>query len=109
MEIKYLVGWAGGKNRLIPEISNRLPSDFGSTINTYVEPFVGGGSVMFHILQHYPIQHVYVNDKNDCLINVYKAIKECPSELYDTIEALDDSYCSKNVDEKKVMYYELRQ
>ena len=49
MSIKNLLVWTGGKSRLIPEIEKRIPKDINAQYDTYVEPFVGGGSVMFHI------------------------------------------------------------
>jgi len=41
--------WAGGKTQLLDEIDGRFPkADIESgRINTYVEPFVGGGAVFF--------------------------------------------------------------
>jgi len=43
--------WAGGKTQLLVEIGNRLPKSeiITGQIDTYVEPFVGGGAVFFHI------------------------------------------------------------
>ena len=37
------VKWAGGKRSAIPYIDGHLPTD----INSYHEPFVGGGAVFF--------------------------------------------------------------
>jgi DNA adenine methylase len=41
--------WAGGKTQLLDEIDRRLPKDDveSGRIDTYVEPFVGGGAVFF--------------------------------------------------------------
>lgn len=50
--MKPFVKWAGGKTRLLKEIERRLPADFDTWEDaTYVEPFVGGGSVLFHMLE----------------------------------------------------------
>ena len=56
MEIKKenkchpFIKWAGGKGQLIGEIEKSLPDDFRERSMTYVEPFVGGGAVLFHML-----------------------------------------------------------
>ena len=101
MEIKYLVRWVGGKNRLIPEIEKRIPKNINAQYDTYVEPFVGGGSVMFHILNNYNFKKIYVNDKNKELINLYLAIKNFPKEMVDKIEKLDLKYLSLDVSKKR--------
>ena len=108
MEIKYLVRWVGGKNRLIPEIEKRIPKDINVQYDTYVEPFVGGGSVMFHILNNYNFKKIYVNDKNKELINLYLAIKNFPKKMFDKIEKLDLKYISLDVNKKKAMYHLIR-
>ena len=108
MEIKYLVRWGGGKNRLIPEIDKRIPKDINAQYDTYVEPFVGGGSVMFHILNNYNFKKIYVNDKNKELINLYLTIKNFPKEMVDKIEKLDLKYLSFDAEKKKEMFYLMR-
>jgi DNA adenine methylase len=108
LEIKYLVRWVGGKNRLIPEIDKRIPKNINAQYDTYVEPFVGGGSVMFHILNNYNFKKIYVNDKNKELINLYLSIKNFPKEMVDKIEKLDLKYLSLDVSKKKEMYHLIR-
>ena len=38
--------WVGGKRRLLPVLIESLPKDF-EQMDTYVEPFVGGGALFF--------------------------------------------------------------
>ena len=45
MKLKPLVKWTGGKRRLLKHIIPMMPSK----INTYVEPFIGGGAVFFDL------------------------------------------------------------
>ena len=41
---KPFLKWAGGKTQLLDEIERRMPNGLSTgEINTYVEPFVGGG------------------------------------------------------------------
>ena len=41
------VKWAGGKTQLLPEIRKHYPQ----AVTKYCEPFVGGGAVLFDVLQ----------------------------------------------------------
>jgi DNA adenine methylase len=67
--------WVGGKRQIMPSIINFLPDDIGKY--NYVEPFIGGGAVLFYLQPKKAI----VNDLNFELINVYKVIKDNLDEL----------------------------
>ena len=48
---KPFVKWAGGKGQLIEQLQSLFPSDLATRENlTYVEPFVGGGAMVFYML-----------------------------------------------------------
>ncbi len=74
---KPFVKWVGGKTQLLDDIKESLPHDFLQREDiTYVEPFVGGGAVLFWILQEYPnIKRAVINDINAELICTYRAVK----------------------------------
>lgn len=59
--------WAGGKRQLLSAITPLLPKEF----NTYYEPFVGGGALLFHLQPKTAV----INDINPELINLYQIIK----------------------------------
>ena len=63
-----IVKWVGGKRQLLGDIESVIPKKF----TTYVEPFVGGGALLFHIQPKKAI----INDFNEELINVYNVIKD---------------------------------
>ena len=45
---KPFIKWVGGKGQLLSQLASYLPMDFdnwGPT--TYIEPFVGGGAMLF--------------------------------------------------------------
>lgn len=60
------VKWVGGKTQLLEEVRKSLPKDIAHRKHlTYVEPFVGGGAVLFWILNEYPgIDCAIINDVN---------------------------------------------
>ena len=45
------IKWAGGKGQLISVLKNNLPAEMETTITKYAEPFVGGGALLFALLQ----------------------------------------------------------
>lgn len=97
----------GGKADLIKDIFYTFPN----TIDTYYEPFIGGGSVLFYILElleqnKLNINHIKVNDKNKILIEVYKNIKNNLSLFISTLEKLSKIYW--NSEDKKATYYILK-
>ena len=85
---KPFLKWAGGKTQLLNEIGKRLPDDeirFGK-IDTYIEPFVGGGAVFFHIAREYQeIKHFYLFDINEDLVNCYNTVKTDVESLVEEI------------------------
>ena len=62
-----LLKWVGGKRQLLPELTAKMPRTF----NTYFEPFIGGGAMLFEL---HPEKAV-IGDINGELINFYNAVK----------------------------------
>ena len=77
MRAKPFVKWAGGKGQLLEQLDSLLPKDFGERKDiVYIEPFVGGGAMLFHVLAKYPnVSAAVINDANAELIDVYVTIK----------------------------------
>jgi DNA adenine methylase len=86
--------WAGGKTQLLPQLEGLAPKTFGK----YIEPFIGGGALFFHLAPDTAV----IGDTNSELINLYhclstdaaevsKAVREMPisSEDFYAIRALD--------------------
>lgn len=86
---KPFIKWVGGKGQLISQLEAMLPKDFAFWKDVcYIEPFVGGGAMLFHMLQAYPnITAAVINDINPDLITCYKVVRDEPLVL---LEALDD-------------------
>ena len=106
LEMRSPLRWAGGKIRILPEIVSNLPYDFEDSITSYVEPFVGGGAVMFYFLSNYEFEDVTISDLNMDLINFYKNLKEQPDSLRKEYNKLSKIF--KNSPGKETYYYNLR-
>ena len=66
--MKPLFKWSGGKQDEIKNFEEHIPKDF----ETYVEPFVGGGSLFFHLSP----KKAVINDVHKELVDFYRSIKE---------------------------------
>ena len=104
---KPFVKWAGGKSNLIQEIDKLVPDSFKNKPFTYIEPFVGGGAFLFHILNNYPnVKKIVINDINSDLINAYKVIQNNVNELISILEKWKTEYhLLENSPENKKEYY----
>lgn len=104
---KPFVKWAGGKNGLLPQLENLLPQNFDNIKEvTYIEPFVGGGAMLFHMLRnHKNIKKAIINDINVDLIKCYELIANNPQELIKHLKEIETSYYRKSDNERKDLYY----
>jgi len=108
---KPIFKWAGGKSQLLNKINCVIPDHIKQTRFTYIEPFVGGGAVLFWILEEYPnIEQAVINDINTDLTNSYKTIKENVEELILILKKWETEYHSlkDKLEEKKEYYYSKR-
>lgn len=104
IKIKPFLKWAGGKTQLLPCIRDFLPPDIKNA-DTYIEPFVGGGAVLFHILDNYHgIKNIVINDINPRLINTYVILKENPMNLLSILEKLQNQYWKLSPIEQRQFY-----
>ena len=80
--------WVGGKRQLLNDIIPMIPKN----CSTYVEPFIGGGAVLFELQPKKAI----INDFNSELINVYTVIRDYPEELIKELQFHKDNYTSEH-------------
>ena len=106
--IKPILKWVGGKTQLLADISNAYPDGFGDTINKFVEPFVGGGAVLFDVLSKYQLEEVYISDINAELINMYIMVRYHIDELIEILSAYQQDYIALDTEGRKDYYYNKR-
>lgn len=108
---KPFIKWAGGKAQLLPEIDTAIPDSLKQAGFTYIEPFVGGGAVLFWLLQKFPnIKKAVINDINTDLTNSYQAIKENVEAVISILMQWEKVYhsLSDRQEQKKEYYYSKR-
>ncbi|MFQ5870012.1 MAG: DNA adenine methylase, partial [Candidatus Zixiibacteriota bacterium] len=86
--IRPLLKWAGGKAQLLPILRRLVPTAFAR----YVEPFLGGGAVFWHLA----LPGSLVSDSNEELVHFYSVVRDHPERLLELITAMpvskDDFY-----------------
>lgn len=107
---KPFIKWVGGKTQLLEEVKKSLPADMHMRNElTYIEPFVGGGAVLFWILQAYPnIKRAIINDINSELICTYRVIQNNVKDLICLLARIQEQYISLNTEERKEYFLEKR-
>ncbi|MBR1793010.1 MAG: Dam family site-specific DNA-(adenine-N6)-methyltransferase [Bacteroidales bacterium] len=107
---KPFIKWVGGKGQLLQQLERQLPVELFEEEFTYIEPFVGGGAMLFFMLQKFPkIKRVFVNDINGNLTDAYKTIKDEPEGLIYRLKHLEQQYLSISTeDNRKDFYLEMR-
>ncbi len=111
MKAKPFIKWVGGKGQLIEQLESLLPSDFekGKEV-TYIEPFVGGGAMLFYMLQRFPnITHAVINDINPDLVCCYKTVRDNVDELIPSLGEIQRRYFElSDMELKREMYMQVR-
>lgn len=82
-EAQPFLKWVGGKAQLLAQFDEFFPTD----ITRYFEPFIGGGAVFFHLKHRFPRMRAFLRDINPELINTYRAVRDCPRELMQQLDA----------------------
>lgn len=90
--LKPIIKWSGGKKDEIKNFEKYFPKEY----DTYLEPFIGGGSVFFHLNP----KKAVISDVHTELIDFYSTIKAGKSNLiYEFME--------QHPNEEEV-YYDIR-
>lgn len=93
---KPFVKWAGGKTALVGKLKSILPPK----IETYYEPFVGGGALFFALAADGRFQRAVLNDFNAELMDAFKAIRDFPDAVVKALVKLREEYLA----EPRVVY-----
>ena len=106
-QVKPFLKWVGGKTKLLSELEKNLPKKLTKRSFNYVEPFLGGGAVFFHLVQKFNIEKAYLNDLNSKLIDVYEDVRDKNTELIQQLKKIESDYYSSN--DKKSFFLDQRE
>lgn len=113
--MKPIIKYRGGKSKEIPQLIQHIPQFDGR----YIEPFLGGGAMFFHLEPNNAI----INDINARLINFYRYVQQNFVELSAELAELEDIYINNRLkfdkqkkirpseripDDNEHLYYQLR-
>ena len=96
--------WVGGKRQLLSEIRKHYPAK----IESYCEPFLGGGAVLFDVIANFAPKNVLINDINPNLVNVYCQVRDNPRKIIAVLKRIDKAYQDKSQEERTVVHNYLR-
>ena len=107
---KPFIKWVGGKGQLLSQLNMCLPRELYEDGFTYVEPFVGGGAMLFYMLQNFlKIKRVVINDINKNLTDAYTNIKQEPEGLVYRLKHIEQQYFGIKTEEvRKEFYLDMR-
>ena len=105
LKIKPLFIWSGGKTKMLKHYNPLFPH---TKIETYSEPFFGGGAVFLSVLERYSPEKIYINDINSGLIGIYRSIQDNVVEFCDGMDEYQSEYLPLDKSARKEYFYELR-
>ena len=80
--------WAGGKNKMLKHYKPFMPKN----VNTYCEPFFGGGAMYVYVLKHYSPNELIINDVNSDIVRIYKTIKSDCDSFVKILDEMSEEY-----------------
>lgn len=101
-KLQPVIKWTGSKRTQAEYIVSKLPKE----INTYYEPFVGGASVLFRLLNSEIQVNSYIcSDINSDLISLWNTIKDIPEDLIDGyLEMWNELNKDNDIDRRKIHF-----
>ena len=107
VEARPFVKWAGGKTQIVDKLAALAPA----RIDTYYEPFAGGGALFFRLAadpERRPRRAV-LNDLNAELMTTFRAVRDDVEPLIERLGELERVYVDLDAGGRDDRYYEVRE
>ena len=98
------VKWAGGKTQLLAELLDVAPAQ----IETYYEPFLGGGALFFALQAQGRFKRAVLADSNEELINAYTHVRDHLEQLIHALRVHERKYRSREAEARAEYFYTIR-
>lgn len=107
MKFNPVIKWTGSKRTQSETIVDYFPKE----IDTYFEPFIGGGSVLFQLLHSdVKVKRYVCSDINKELIALWNDIKDNPEKIIeDYTNMWNELNCDINLERKKEYFNSVRE
>ena len=91
---KPFLKWVGGKSQLLNQFEPYFSAAFtGVNVKRYIEPFVGGGAVFFHLNNRdYLPESAILNDNNEELINTFLIVRDHVEQLISLLSVHENKH-----------------
>lgn len=87
------IKWVGGKRLLLDALSRQFPAQLQrGDIDTYCEPFLGGGAVFFFIASRRKFKRIWLSDINPDLVLAYQIVRDEVETLIERLETIAEAY-----------------
>jgi len=109
IKAKPFIKWAGGKTQLLPVFQKHYPNELKlGIVENYFEPFMGGASVFFDIVQKFEIKNSFLLDSNFEIVLIYTVIQKRAEDLICELSKLKKQYLKLEEKEREAFFYNLR-
>lgn len=98
MSFAPIVKWAGGKTKLLPELTKRMPK----TYEKYFEPFIGGAALFLALRP----KRATIGDANQDLVCMYRSVAFNCDQVIDRLSEMRSTYIGAK--DRSVVYYGVR-
>jgi DNA adenine methylase len=107
---KPILKWAGGKGQLLEQIAKYIPRELKEgRINSYFEPFVGGGAMFLWVAQNFKIKNLYISDINPELILLYTTVQQEVEKLIEELLSISQNYHCLDESQRKAYFLAKRE
>jgi len=79
-----------------------------SSVESYCEPFFGGGAMFVYVMNTYAPKYARINDINSDIVRIYTSIKTDLESFSTRLNSLESIYIPMSKEDRKKYYYEVR-